>query len=204
MPTMPTIPPEALRLIMTQGGLVLGLLVFYIVFKIFMLRMTIKGKVGCYFQEPTGERIFELIKYQRDPSDSQPLLISKTDKLAYLLDITLQSRTLYPSGTWRFMQESIPTQCFVRGHYFPVDWFASVDVRNPAELAVMMQNAQNTKVATDFMNLVSENASPGRIKSLQSIVLIGLLVLGVGIAAVGYLSYQNYSALNHIRTAIGK
>lgn len=201
---MPPIPPEVIRLFMTQGGIALGGFILFIMFKVFMLRMTINGKVGCYFQEATGNLTFELIKYQRDPSDSQPLLVSTTDKQAYLLDITLQRRILYPSGAWRFMQENIPAQCFVRGHYFPVDWYAAVDVRNPAELTVMMQNAQNTKVATDFMNLVSENASPGRIKSLQSMLLIGLGILGLGLAAVGFLSYQNYSALKDISVAIGK
>src|SRR3989304_3558389 len=102
MPTMPTIPPELLRLMMTQGGLVLALLSVYVIFKVMMLRMTINGKVGCYFQEANGNMTFELIKYQREARDSAPVLVSRTDDLGYGMEVTMQRRILYPAGGWRF------------------------------------------------------------------------------------------------------
>jgi len=204
MPTMPTIPPETWRLLMTQGSLVMGLFVAYIFIKIVMLRMTINGKVGCFFQEANGNLSFELIKYQQAARDNEPILVSGRDKQGYQMDIQLQRRILYPAGAWRFMQENIPAQCFVRGHYAPVDWYRQVDVRNPAELSVMMKNAKNTAVATDVIGAIADKLGASTLKKLQTLLMVGLLILGVGLAGVGDLSYQNYAVLQDLDVAIGK
>jgi len=201
---MPTIPPEVWRIFITQGSIVGALFLAYIFFKIVMLRMTIKDKVGCYFQEANGNLSFELIKYQREARDSEPELVSHRDKLAYRMDIQLQRRILYPAGAWRIMQENIPAQCFVRGYYAPIDWYRQIDAQNPAELAVMMLNAKNTAVARDVIAMVSDKMGGNRLKSLQTVLLVGLFVVGLGVAAGGYLSYKNYQSLEHINAALGK
>lgn len=201
---MTTLPPEVLHSLGLQAAGVGGFLLLYIFFKIIHLRMTIGSKVGCYFQEASGNMTFELIQYQREPRDNEPVLVSKRDKLGYRMETQIQRRILYPQGGWRFMQENIPAQCYVRGHYDPVDWYKQVDSRNPLELAVMMKNAKNTAVATDVINSISDRLGGLSIKNLQTIMVVGLIVLGLGLSGVGYLTYRNYEALQTFTTALKK
>ena len=197
-------PPEVLRMLAVQGGGIGGILLLYIFFKIVHLRMTIGSKVGCYFQEASGNMTFELIEYQRAPRDNEPILVSKQDGLGYRMETQIQRRILYPQGGWRFMQENIPAQCYVRGHYDPVDWYKQVDSRNPLELAVMVKNAKNTAVATDVINSISDRLGGLSLKNLQMVMVVGLIVLGLGLGGVGFLSYKNYEALQTFTSALKK
>lgn len=197
-------PPEVLRTLATQISIVGGLLILYVFYKIVALRMTIGGKVGCYFQEASGNMTFELIKYQREARDSEPILVSKRDDQGYRMETQIQRHILYPQGAWRFMQENIPAQCYVRGHYDPVDWYKQVDSRNPLELAAMVKSAKNTAVAVDIVDRVASRFTGMPIKNLQMFMVVGILVLGLGVAGVGWLSYQNYTALQTFTAALKK
>lgn len=203
-------PPEFWRALAIQLGLAFGMLTLLSFGWVIYLRSTIGNKVGCFFQEATGNLSFELIKYRRSPRDAEPVLVSK-DKLEYKLEPQIQRRLMYPGGLPRFMQESVPFQCFIRGHWQPVDWYKQVDVKNPSELSTMMKNAKNTAVATDVMQSIVDKLGGNRMAKLQTVLMVGLFIIGAGLVAVGYLSYMNYDAMKdfkpaveRINTALGK
>ena len=202
MPTIPTIPPEIYRTLMLQGSLLIGVLFAYLALKVIHLRMTIKGKVVCCFQEADGNMSFELIRYQQEARDSEPVIIS--NDLGYRMDIKLQGRINYPMGATRFMQENVPLQCYVRGYVDPIDWYTKIEMQNPLALAVMYKNAKNTAFATDWLGALAQNIGGVSLKKFQTLMVIGLCILGIGLGGVGYMSFQNYRAMQSISSALGK
>jgi len=161
------------------------------------LKVSLKGKIGCYFLEPTDDITTELLKYNK-VLELRPMLTSSTDEMDYFLNTRLQRRIRYPSGLPVFMQEVIPAQVYVRGTAEPVNWRDMEREDSPANTSAVLKSVKNVSALNAMTERMNDEFGANRLKQIQSMMMFGLVVIGVGLAIVGFISYKNYKALESL------
>lgn len=191
---------EAWQAVGLQVGIAAGVLFVMFFFWMVSIKLRMRGRIFCYFLEPTNRLTGELLKVP----EKKPVatLTSKIDDMCYAIDVNKQRMVSYPSGVPAFMQETVMFQAYVRGQMHPVDLRDVAESHDPGNSAAILKSVQNVTFITDMVEKLGTQFGGNKLTTYQLVVIIALCVMGASLGGVGYLSFKTYQAVEILQRGI--
>lgn len=193
-------PSEPWQVIGVQFGILIGALFVMAFAWMVSIKLRMRGRIYCYFLEPTNYLSGELLKVpEKSPVAT---LTSRVDKMSYAIDVNKQRMVTYPAGMPGFMQETVMFQCYVRGQMHPVDLRDVSENHNPGNSAAILKSVKNQVFVAEMIDKMGAELGQSKMTTFQIIMIVALVIMGAGLGGVGYLSFQTYKAMEVIQQGI--
>lgn len=192
--------PEYWQAIGIQFGIVFGVLFVLAFFWMLVLKVRMRGRIYCYFLEPTNFLTGEMLKVP----EKAPVvtLTSRVDSMSYAIDVNKQRMVRYPAGLPTWMQEPVPFQAYVRGQMHPVDLRTVADGHDPGNSAAILKSVQNQTFVAAMVDKLGAELGTTKLTSYQLAIIVVLVVMGLALGGVGYLSFRTYQAVELLQKGI--
>lgn len=205
-----------------QLAVVFGTMMVCSLLWIMWLKSAMKGKIYSLFLEPNDDLTGELLKIRAD--DAVPTLESKYDGNHYfinnwnqgeereaitvrgnkrLLPVANHGSVRYPPGLPPMLQEHVPARFYLRGNNTPIDLRALSRGIMPGSMASALKNVKNQEGPKAMIEKVSDEYGVNKLSTMQKITLLGMVGIMLGIMVVGFIGWQNLSAMEQIKQGLG-
>ena len=191
---------EAWKVIGLQLGIVFGILFVLAFAWVMSTKLRLRGRIYCYFLEPTNFLSGELLKVP----EKAPVvtLTSSVDSMSYAIDVNKQRMVHYPAGMPAFMQEVVPFQAYVRGQMHPVDLRDVSENHDPGNSAAILKSVQNQTFVAAMVDKLGAELGQQKMTTYQMVVIVVLIIMGGALGGIGFLSFKTYQAVEILKTGI--